>query len=86
MRQRQTQLNGFLSSFAALTDSKAINAFYRHVGGYCYRALRLRGQHSRLRWERMKRLTDICLPPASIRHPCPDVRFDVSTRGRSHVW
>jgi hypothetical protein len=43
------------------------------------------GQISRLTWQRMKRLTDRWLPPARIRHPLPDVRFSVMTRGRSPV-
>ena len=78
-------LNGFLNYFAVPTNSQAINSFYRHVGWYWCRALRRRGQISRLTWQRMKRLTDLWLPPARIRHPYPDVRFDVTTRGRSPV-
>jgi hypothetical protein len=53
-------MNGLLNDFAVLTnskDSQAINSFYRHVGWYWCRALRRRGQISRLSWQRMKRLT-----------------------------
>ncbi len=78
-------VRGFLDGITAPTNSKAINSFYRHVGWYWCRALRRRGQISRLTWERMKRLTDTWLPPARIRHPYPDVRFDVTTRGRSRT-
>ena len=78
-------MNGFLNYFAVPTNSKAINSFYRHVGWYWRRALRRRGQISRLTWQRMKRLTDLWLPPARIRHPLPDMRFDVMTQGRSPV-
>jgi RNA-directed DNA polymerase len=75
-------VNGFLNYFAVPTNSKAINSFYRHVGWYWCRALRRRGQISRLTWQRMKRLTDLWLPPARLRHPLPDVRFSVMTQGR----
>src|SRR5512144_241006 len=78
-------MNGFLNYFAVPTNSKAINSFYRHVGWYWCRALRRRGQISRLTWQRMKRLTDFWLPPARLRHPLPDVRFSVMTQGRSPV-
>ena len=78
-------VNGFLNYFAVPTNSRAINSFYRHVGWYWCRALRRRGQISRLTWQRMKRLTDLWLPPARIRHPLPDVRFSVMTQGRSPV-
>ena len=78
-------VNGFLNYFAVPTNSRAINSFYRHVGWYWCRALRRRGQISRLTWQRMKRLTDLWLPPARLRHPLPDVRFSVMTQGRSQV-
>ena len=78
-------VNGFLNYFAVPTNSRAINSFYRHVGWYWCRALRRRGQVSRLTWQRMKRLTDLWLPPARLRHPLPDVRFSVMTQGRSPV-
>ena len=78
-------MNGFINCFAVPTNSEAITSFYRHVGWYWRRALRRRGQISRLTWQRMKRLTDLWLPPARIRHPLPDMRFDVTTRGRSPV-
>ena len=67
-------MNGFLNYFAVPTNSRAINSFYRHVGWYWCRALRRRSQISRLTWLRMKRLTDLWLPPARIRHPLPGVR------------
>ena len=52
------------------------------------RAFERRSQTSRLtwqRWQRMKRLTDLWLPPARLRHSLPDVSFDVTTQGRSSV-
>jgi RNA-directed DNA polymerase len=78
-------MNGFFNYFAVPTNSRAINSFYRHVAWYWRRALRRRGQISRLTWQRMKRLIDYWLPPARIRHPLPDVRFSVMTQGGSPV-
>jgi RNA-directed DNA polymerase len=78
-------MNGFLNYFAVPTNSRAINAFYYNVAWYWCRALRRRGQISRLTWQRMARLIDLWLPPARIRHPLPDVRFTVTTQGRSPV-
>jgi hypothetical protein len=78
-------VNGFLNDFAVPTNSRAINSCSIHVGWYWCRALRRRGQISRLTWQSMKRLTDLWLPPARLRHPLTGVRFDVTTRGRSPV-
>jgi RNA-directed DNA polymerase len=78
-------MNGFLNYFAVPTNSRAINAFYYNVAWYWCRALRRRGQISRLTWQRMARLIDLWLPPARIRHPLPDARFNVMTQGRSPV-
>ncbi|HRW61076.1 MAG TPA: hypothetical protein P5340_10540 [Defluviicoccus sp.] len=78
-------VRGFLGGITAPTNSKAINAFYRRVGWYWCRALRRRGQISRLTWQRMKQLTAIWLPPARIWHAYPEVRVDVTTRGRSRM-
>jgi RNA-directed DNA polymerase len=46
---------------------------------------RRRSQNGQMPWERMKRLIDRWLPPARLRHPLPDVRFSVMTRGGSPV-
>ena len=74
-------MNGFLNYFAVPTNSRAINAFYYNVAWYWCRALRRRSQISRLTWQRMARYIDLWLPPARIRHPYPDVRFNVRTQG-----
>src|SRR6266498_1339159 len=78
-------MNGFFNYFAVPTNSRAINSFYRHVAWYWCRALRRRGQISRLTWQRMKRLIAYWLPSARIRHPLPDLRFSVMTQGGSPV-
>lgn len=78
-------MNGFLNYFAVPTNSRAINAFYYNVAWSWCRALWRRGQISRLPWRRMARYIDLWLPPARIRHPYPDLRFNVRTQGRSPV-
>ena len=78
-------MNGFFNYFAVPTNNRAINAFYYYVTWYWCRALRRRSQTSRLTWQRMKRLIDHSLPSARLRHPLPDVRFRVMTRGGSPV-
>src|SRR6266508_2892161 len=78
-------MNGFFNYFAVPTNSRAINSFYRHVAWYWCRALRRRGQISRLTWQRMKRLIAYWLPSARIRHPLPDLRFSDMTQGGSPV-
>jgi hypothetical protein len=78
-------MNGFFNYFAVPTNSRAINSFDRHVAWYWCRALRRRGQISRLTRQRMKRLIDYWLPSAHVRHPLPDVRFSVMTQGGSPV-
>jgi hypothetical protein len=65
-------VNGFLNYFAVPTNSQAINSFYRYVGWYWCRPLRWQGQISRLTWQRMKRSTDLWLPPVGICHPLAD--------------
>ena len=57
-------VNSFFNYFAVPTNNRAINSFFRHVGWYWFRALRRRSQTKRLTWVRMKRLTDLWLPPA----------------------
>ena len=44
-----------------------------------------RRQRTRLNWNRMDRLITKWLPPARVRHPFPDARFDARIQGRSPV-
>jgi hypothetical protein len=78
-------MNGYFNYFAVPTNNRAINSFYYHVTWHWRRMLRRRSQNGRMPWERMKRLIDRWLPPARLRHPLPDVRFSVMTRGGSPV-
>ena len=78
-------MNGYFNYFAVPTNNRAINSFYYHVIWHWHRTLARRSQNGRMPWERMKRLIDRWLPPARLRHPLPDVRFSVMTRGGSPV-
>jgi hypothetical protein len=49
------------------------------------KALRRRSQRTRLTWPRMNRIANRWLPPARVKHPFPDARFDARTQGRSPV-
>jgi RNA-directed DNA polymerase len=40
---------------------------------------------TKLTWRKMMRIAERWLPSPTLRHPCPDWRFDVMTRGRSPV-
>jgi len=57
----------------------AMRLVRNRVGWLWYRSLRRRSQKTRLIWERMRRLIDRWLPPASICHPYPLRRLGVIT-------
>jgi hypothetical protein len=78
-------LNGFYNYYAVPTNFRALNAFYYHVLWHWLRRLRRRSQRHRLTCQRMMRIAALWLPSPKLRHPCPDWRFDVMTRGRSPV-
>jgi RNA-directed DNA polymerase len=72
-------VRGHLAYYAVPTNSKAVKQFRTQVIRLWYRALRRRGQRTRLDWKRMNRLATRWLPPARIRHPWPDARFGART-------
>jgi RNA-directed DNA polymerase len=78
-------LNGFYNYYAVPTNFRALNAFYYHVLQHWLRCLRRRSQRHRLTWRKMMRLAERWLPSPKLRHPYPDWRFDVMTRGGSPV-
>jgi RNA-directed DNA polymerase len=78
-------VRGHLAYYAVPGNGRATNAFRVHIGRHWLRALRRRSQRHSLTWERMNRLIARWLPPASVVHPYPEVRFDVRTQGRSPV-
>jgi RNA-directed DNA polymerase len=78
-------VRGHLNYYAVPDNGEALEAFRTQVTRHWHRALRRRSQRTRLDWTRMSRLVTRWLPPARIRHPWPDARFDVWTQGRSPV-
>lgn len=72
-------VRGHVAYYAVPTNSKAVKQFRTQVIRLWYRALRRRGQRSRLDWKRMHHLSVQWLPPAHIQHPWPDKRFAVRT-------
>jgi RNA-directed DNA polymerase len=55
------------------------------VSPVALRCLRRRSQRHRLTWRKMMRIAERWLPSRKLRHPYPDWRFDVMTRGGSPV-
>ena len=78
-------VNGYFAYHAVPTNVFALASFRTQVTRSWYRALRRRSQRSSLTWARMNALAQRWVPPARIRHPWPEARFDARTRGRSPV-
>jgi RNA-directed DNA polymerase len=72
-------VRGHLAYYAVPTNSRAIRSFRTQATRHWCAALRRRSQRHRLNWERMNRLATRWLPPAHIRHPYPELRFDART-------
>jgi RNA-directed DNA polymerase len=81
----QSVVTGHLAYYAVPGNTDAVAAFRTQVSRMWFKALRRRSQRKRLNWQRMDRLTTKWLPPARVRHPFPEVRFDARIRGRSPV-
>jgi group II intron reverse transcriptase/maturase len=78
-------VQGHLAYYAVPGNTDAVAAFRTQATRHWYKALRRRSQRTRLTWERMSRLAKRWLPPARVKHPFPDVRFNARTQGRSPV-
>ena len=78
-------VQGHLAYYAVPGNTDAVAAFRTQATRHWYKALRRRSQRTRLTWERMNRLAKRWLPPARVKHPFPDVRFNARTQGRSPV-
>lgn len=68
-------VSGFFAYYSVPTNSKRMNAFRHHVVDLWRRTLRWRSQKDRTRWDRIKRIADVWLPPPDVLHPWPGVRF-----------
>ncbi|MGI8307540.1 group II intron reverse transcriptase/maturase [Saccharopolyspora hattusasensis] len=78
-------VSGHLAYYAVPGNTDAVAAFRTQATRHWYKALRCRSQRTRLDWTRMHRLETRWLPPARVKHPFPERRFDARTRGRSPV-
>jgi group II intron reverse transcriptase/maturase len=78
-------VQGHLAYYAVPGNIDAVAAFRTQATRHWYKALRRRSQRTRLNWERMNRLANRWLPPARVKHPFPNVRFNARTQGRSPV-
>jgi len=78
-------VQGHLAYYAVPGNTDAVAAFRTQVTRHWYKALRRRSQRTRINWTRMNRIATRWLPPARVKHPFPDMRFDARTRGRSPV-
>ena len=74
-----TVLRGHFNYYGVPQNSAALNTFRYFVSWLWWRAVRRRGQKTRLTRERMRRLVLRYLPPARVTHPYPSVRFRLST-------
>ena len=68
---------GYFAYHAVPTNARGISAFRYHVIQMWLKSLRRRSQRHNMPWERMNRIIDAWIPPAVIRHPWPNQRFDV---------
>jgi hypothetical protein len=78
-------VRGHLAYYAVPGNADVVAAFRTQVTRHWYKALRRRSQRTRLTWTRMNRIATRWLPPARLKHPFPDTRFDARTQGRSPV-
>ena len=76
---------GHLNYYGVPLNYPALERFRRALIRRWRHALGRRSQRAYITWPRMARLAARWLPPARIRHPFPDERLHVSTRGRSPV-
>ena len=72
-------VGGFVRYHGVPTNAQAIQRFRFQLGRYWHHALRMRGSRKRVTWERMYRLIDRWLPPATVCHPYPLRRMGVLT-------
>jgi len=76
-------VQGHLASYAVPGNTDAVAAFRTQATRHWYKALRRRVQRTRLNWTRTNRLASRWLPPARVKHPLPDVRFNTRTKARA---
>jgi RNA-directed DNA polymerase len=78
-------VRGHMAYYAVPGSTQQVAAFRDQVTRHWLKALRRRSHKSRMTWARMGRIEARWLPEARVMHPCPNVRFDARTQGRSPV-
>jgi RNA-directed DNA polymerase len=80
-------VGGYFAYHAVPTNTRGISAFRCHVIQMWLKSLRRRSQRHNMPWEHMNRIIDAWIPPAVIRHPWPNQRFDVKhPRQEPSAW
>jgi hypothetical protein len=69
-------VTGHVAYYAVPGNTDAVAAFRAQISRLWFNALRRRSPRKRLNWTPMGPLTTRWLPPARVRHPFPNVRFD----------
>jgi hypothetical protein len=72
-------VGGHFRYYGVPMNGQALLLFRFQVGWLWQRAVSRRSQNGRVRWDRMRRLIDLYLPPAQICHPYPLRRLGVIT-------
>ena len=78
-------LLGHYQYYGVPLNAKALERFQRAVTRLWRRSLSRRSQKGTVPWERMQRYVARWIPKVRIYHPHPDMRFGVTTQGRSPV-
>lgn len=78
-------INGHYQYYGVPGNIHSLNAFQLAITKLWKQALTRRSQRGGVTWERMSRLVQRWLPAPSIKHPYPNQRLIVRTRGRSPV-
>jgi RNA-directed DNA polymerase len=68
-------VQGYFNYHAVPCNGASLECFRTEVIRTWFRALRRRGQRNRLTWDRFAPLVSAWVPPVSILHPWPSVRF-----------
>ena len=75
----QAVVRGHIRYYGVPMNTPALRIFRSQVGWLWHRALSRRSQNGRVHWDRMRRLIDRWLPPATVCHPYPLRRMGVVT-------
>ena len=93
--KRQSMRGRMRAKLAQIKEEMRYRSHQRIAGqGKWLKSLRRRSPRHDMPWERMNRIIDAWIPPAIIRHPWPNQRFDVkhprqepgALAARARIW